>query len=1510
MLRELLTCCLLLSGAPVALAQSEAPPPRPVQEVAEEGARLGKEMVSEHWLPTIKEDVGGHTTFEIQGREVLLDHISAGGSQEETNRLKRLAAESDLEDLERAGYEAFERSATDPSLQGQAVRSAVSSRRLSESQALGESYSEFLATSLQAIEQGASGVVGEVYADCRAQVEVHDAGTPLIGHTRTMETCETLHYPAGCTMERELRLARDQDLVLFHTTDSLTQTESLPFSATPPEGVLLEADFELTFSGSAGGAEITLMPSAANNWRGMVTLRVNDSTCQPDNCPPQTARVTVLATLVAVRAENLTPECQPVSDSFCSTTYQCQSVLPDSVDGYALTEAQRLGFGALYPGDGQACARAAAAFDCPFNAGEVCWDGPMGRVCDRVDPSRSNPDSCSGLRARAECAAVDSRCAEGGAGESGWCYVRSHTFECRQQVAANDLRVVTTFPCNSNLLGAGSAYTPEEVFNEQREQSLAKTQARLVAMNHTMSDWRIEERALVEDRNNPRQLRPMGEASQKSGGVILPPGVRVFGGDPMECRKALGGTIDCCTTTQSEANSLYWDLYGEHSRQQSARSKLGGEGAGQGSWSAMLSPQGLTNSDLNGAFVSAAEGAQGDSSKAIGADGSHAGVGHSPWLRDMQQPLTERAREEIAPDLGWACSTQEFDLAVKKEMGLCTKVGSYCASSTLGICTDKRDSYCCFASPYARMARVSLAGGEPAILNGALGKASSPHCSGVPIDVAAEAGYQEDQIEELAAYMVKGGAVPTSYEAMVAKTSPARLSGSSSRLGQDDRKDSGQRAQQRLAQISGDGVRGALVADAESKALSAPLDADGGPEVSFNVGFVPGEPGRTVHLRVSRRGSQGVAKALVKLRTSVNLHFAGLDFDEVALEWPHGDTSDRLVRFEVPERTETVDSSRAGRFEFDLVAGAGTRLWSLKEAWVELSARPRDEIEDPGQGCQLTKEEIADAQQRGLFQPEGYELVERTWDEVFGMGYPSDGGLGSPVGSWSIDGRRYTPGTPMRGRYLSIPIVGDGNSYNLSWIGAVPKPEIGYTPRRDSEFALVTISPCKGDFRQPGALQYTSPDPVRDPTFMTWCRTFAPAESGLSYGPSYRSPRLCPVEPGKRYFINIAYADPRDGLSPHETECKTADAACEMHYRHKVTDYSTARPAQMSKAAVGVTPVSAGMVDVTWELRLRNTTGQPIAGGQIIDRLPADHSFVRAEGATGAGLDGACGTTTIHPPSGGSGARELWTCSGLPAIPPDGEWAVRVVTRGPEGWPAVNSCRAELTLVNGETTYVTDALCNASVFEPVDDCRVDKRQLEGRDRALFQPDGFTGVEVPWSRAFPGYAFPRAFGRPYPLGSWSMTDPDAPHGSRYGASPPMAGRYLAIPITGINIPVAFQWITAHPFVSHGYAPIRQADNITVTFSTCKGDFRVRDRWEDVAPSPDPVNDPTFVKACRVVGHSETGVYFAPSGRCPMVPGRRYYLNILFDDAEQNLPSPSRTTCRPGRNNVCEASFTAM
>ncbi|MDZ4152236.1 conjugal transfer protein TraN, partial [Methylicorpusculum sp.] len=80
----------------------------------------------------------------------------------------------------------------------------------------------------------------------------------------------------------------------------------------------------------------------------------------------------------------------------------------------------------------------------------------------------------------------------------------------------------------------------------------------------------------------------------------------------------------------------------------------------------------------------------------------------------------------------FACTEDEMKLQMYKDQKLCTasgEIGSYCSDKILGVCVARRQAYCCFSSPFARIFQQQAR----RQLNMNFGKPKEPSCEGLSL---------------------------------------------------------------------------------------------------------------------------------------------------------------------------------------------------------------------------------------------------------------------------------------------------------------------------------------------------------------------------------------------------------------------------------------------------------------------------------------------------------------------------------------------------------------------------------------------------------------------------------------------------------------------------------------------------------------------------------------------------------------------------------------------------------
>jgi conjugal transfer mating pair stabilization protein TraN len=104
----------------------------------------------------------------------------------------------------------------------------------------------------------------------------------------------------------------------------------------------------------------------------------------------------------------------------------------------------------------------------------------------------------------------------------------------------------------------------------------------------------------------------------------------------------------------------------------------------------------------------------------------------------------------------WKCEEQEFELAARRELHECTRIGTYCAQGTPLGCIETKDSYCCYNSP---LAQIVMTGAEPQ-LGLTLGTAQTPNCTGLTIAQLASLDWSKIDLNQWYALLAANGQIP------------------------------------------------------------------------------------------------------------------------------------------------------------------------------------------------------------------------------------------------------------------------------------------------------------------------------------------------------------------------------------------------------------------------------------------------------------------------------------------------------------------------------------------------------------------------------------------------------------------------------------------------------------------------------------------------------------------------------------------------------------------------------
>ena len=388
-----------------------------------------------------------------------------------------------------------------------------------------------------------------------------------------------------------------------------------------------------------------------------------------------------------------------------------------------------------------------SALECDYNEGQMeCWTDPQG-VTHCPTNEGGNEVSCAAFESNPSCGFVSQSCVEGASGSLGNCYVFNEVWDCGYSV---DVPTLVNTGAKIECPG-GARCMGSECFDTSN--TLSNDFAYAVAM---------------------LQVAQFAEHDLDCGETGLD--CTVFKGEAMECKKALGGYVDCCEAPEGISVTDYVRLTMGSLKMASSVEALSRTGSffNPGYWQAAQGAVSAGAKELVtgnwGGVMDAATGQFNQLGTELATDGIIAQFKEQMMkmtydaMKDLgadaaadamfQQGATEGGMQlssqamaavnfigavytayviaDLMVKIIWKCEEDEFELGAKKETRQCTYVGSYCASEVLGSCVEKRESYCCFGSVVARVVQEQ---GRPQLgMN--FGDVKAPTCEGLtPADM-------------------------------------------------------------------------------------------------------------------------------------------------------------------------------------------------------------------------------------------------------------------------------------------------------------------------------------------------------------------------------------------------------------------------------------------------------------------------------------------------------------------------------------------------------------------------------------------------------------------------------------------------------------------------------------------------------------------------------------------------------------------------------------------------------
>ncbi|AVP99320.1 hypothetical protein C7S18_20045 [Ahniella affigens] len=799
-------------------------------------------------------------SVQIGDQVIPVNQLTPGGDRGVQDRLQAL--EGDEAGLRQAGEHHLAHQSEDSSAAAQSLRVVTGTPKTRPADFWLAEH-ETLAHSALALSNPAS--VAPDFPACTPVTTV-TPGTQTYQRPHT-RICERVHRPDQCVRTQTLIDASNADWQpvtdTIRVTGIDTRTYDLRERIDPdiqPVGITLAATGDL----DVVVVSLIVAPSPENNWTATVQLEATDGACV-SGCDVQ---LRLHGGLRAVRqvVTSDPPNCLLDEDAFCRADFSCEQTVLPVLAGTPMQSAEAQAIPPLYPPDQRhqpedprwpVCTTARARYHCEIQSGSFCTDGPKGQHCvDQTDDSVL-ADTCAPLvQAMPQCELQASHCTEGAMADSQWCYVESVQYNCPETMTVPSATVTTTQPCAGQIRCAGH----DCLDTRDQESSLADLAdgmaGMMIAQTFT-SDWQAPD--------------------TRSADTSQAPG-RIFPGRAYECRKALGGSISCCDETETDIEAEWFARYQRHIRRSQARdaaARYADQGA-HGSWKTLAEQDQHALADIQKPLTSGPE------TVTAGQDGSlnpdpGSSVGASRELSEMNAEFIADKRYEYLDDTGYACSVQELDLAIQRELGHCLPVGSYCERHVLGACLDKRDVYCCFNSVASAEIRASIARDAPEATT-PFGTPRDPNCSGLLIEAARP---KSVALPNIKAHLAAASLIPDASN-LLAQSSSEQLTGTGSELADGARPTTQDRTAYRMAQIDGAKVRDDLFAETSAQVpiLSA-TDAPG--QIAFAPAFVQTTANRPLFAQVLREGKGGAVSVAVQVTRVQDLQGAALPVAAVSL---------------------------------------------------------------------------------------------------------------------------------------------------------------------------------------------------------------------------------------------------------------------------------------------------------------------------------------------------------------------------------------------------------------------------------------------------------------------------------------------------------------------------------------------------------------------------------------------------------------------------------------------------
>ncbi len=434
------------------------------------------------------------------------------------------------------------------------------------------------------------------------------------------------------------------------------------------------------------------------------------------------------------------------------------------------------------------CQEVDVVTQCDFASGNLqCYVDIAGNTICPTSTTTAAGNGCVTQENDPNCAFIKSECVNGAFDvATNTCMVTEDTYDCGYDVNIPSQTTQDQFNCTGPVRCMGTECILD---TQEGNEDFAKTAATLEAIKFMAMD----------------QVCNVSAATGGGPGTDC----TIFQGQVQECRKAVGGTANCCEKPSGISMADYLQMmYGIYSLDQAAGMMGDGNGYILGTYNLLLSDQAaqtwntISSSDAWTSAMDTIFGGGATSASAAQASGSVAAeeavmtqleddmmARTANWVSqnfgpDVAGLLFEQNAQTGATELGgtiggaasfvmaaymyyqltvlaiqmiYECTEEEYELNVKRALQSAHFIGSYCKQQVLGQCLEVRETYCTYSSPVARILSQQI---KPTVPGLDFGTPEAPNCDGLSLNDMANVDWSQVDLSEWEAILADNDILP------------------------------------------------------------------------------------------------------------------------------------------------------------------------------------------------------------------------------------------------------------------------------------------------------------------------------------------------------------------------------------------------------------------------------------------------------------------------------------------------------------------------------------------------------------------------------------------------------------------------------------------------------------------------------------------------------------------------------------------------------------------------------